>query len=72
MILSDNKEQAGILIPNTINNQEFTQYLTDALIQMCNNELRLKYQKVSESIAHRYDMKRLAERYVELYKTIIK
>lgn len=72
MILSDNKEQAGILIQNTTNNQEFTKYLTDALIQMCNDELRLNYQKVSESIAHKYDMKRLAERYAELYKSVIK
>lgn len=71
MITHHHDNTAGILINNEADDEQFIHLLADAIIQMCDDDVRMRYQKVAQEIAKRYDMSVLAERYIDLYREAI-
>lgn len=72
MIQDDNGGYAGILIQNNPDDKVFTASLTSAMLDMCDTDNRLSYKQKVENILKRYDMKLLAERYIDVYREVIK
>ena len=71
MMTADTGEMSGILIPNISDDKVFIQHLTDALVMMCKDDLRLQYKSAALKISDRYDLKILAEHYFDLYLDVI-
>ena len=71
MIQNDRGELAGILVDNNPNDEQFIVSLALALEQMSSPTIRAKYQKVAQEISKNYDMRKLAERYIDLYREVI-
>lgn len=72
MIQNPSGQLAGILLPNEMNDELFIQSLTNALVQMSDESVRKQYQAVTDDMADNYDMAKLAQRYVELYQSVLK
>ncbi|TCP95023.1 glycosyltransferase involved in cell wall biosynthesis [Cricetibacter osteomyelitidis] len=66
-MIKDNNQYAGILIENNENNEIFIENLKDAMKEMLNDEVRAQYKLTSTNISYKYDMKNLAEKYINLY-----
>lgn len=67
MLAFNEQESAGILLPNTQNDAEFIEALSNAISTMCDDKIRLAYQACSKKIADRYDMNSLALEYLAQY-----
>ena len=67
MISTQNGKTSGILLENTKNDEAFIKSIVDALIEMSDDKVRESYQLATYEIAPNYDMKKLAEKYIEAY-----